>query len=169
MADRDNNGRFLAGHAYATGRPQNSGKQAVKDMCWQSINKIAWLIFNLPEADMNLWIQSNLHTLSLAERAYLEAATGGLGGEVIDMESGRAQKKQANLNVIEAILDRVIGKTLKLDSGQTERDPVIERLYQLSPGNVRSEIDRLIKNREVILAERKQIEAAKNRRADEPG
>lgn len=168
MGDRDNNGRFLSGHAYATGRPQNSGKQAVKDLCWASINKIAWLIFNLPEAEMNVWIQSNLHTLSLAERAYLEAATGGLG-EVIDMESGRPQRKQANLNVIEAILDRVIGKTLKLDSGTTERDPVIERLYQLSPGNVKSEIDRLIKNREVILAERRQIEAAKNRRTDEQG
>lgn len=167
MGDRDNNGRFLAGHAYATGRPQNSGKQAVKDMCWSSINKIAWLIFNLPEEDMHVWIASNLHTLSLAERAYLEAATGGLKN-TID-ESGNSVRRDPNLNVIEAILDRVIGKTLKLDSGQTERDPVIERLYQLSPGNVKSEIDRLIKNREVILAERKQIEAAKNRRTDEQG
>lgn len=166
MDGRDKSGRFAAGHAIATGRPKDSGKLAVKDMCWASINKIAWLIFNLPKKEMELWIASNRHTLSLAEEAYLEEATGGLG-DVID-ETGMTRKR-ANLNVIEAILDRIIGKTLKLDSGQTERDPVIERLYQLSPGNVKSEIDRLIKNREVILAERKQIEAAKNRRADEPG
>lgn len=163
---RDSKGKFLVGSQGGPGRPPESGKQMVRDMCWASINKIAWLIFNLPKKEMELWIASNRHTLSLAEEAYLEEATGGLG-DVID--EGGTTRKRANLNVIEAILDRIIGKTLKLDSGQTERDPVIERLYQLSPGNVRSEIDRLIKNREVILAERKQIEAAKNRRADEPG
>lgn len=150
---RDQKGKFLAGVAKPEGwpgRPKDGGKQYVKDMCWQSINKIAWLIFNLPKDEMEVWIASNRHTLSLAEQMYLDAAP-------------------TNLSVIEAILDRIIGKTLKLDSGQTERDPVIERLYQLSPGNVKSEIDRLIKNREVILAERKQIEAAQNRRTDEQG
>lgn len=167
MSDgRDGAGRFTTGNAVAVGRTKGSGQQYVKDMCWASINKVAWLIFNLPKAEMELWIASNRHTLSLAEEAYLEEATGGLG-DVIDNEG--MTRKRANLNVIEAILDRIIGKTLKLDSGQTERDPVIERLYQLSPGNVRSEIDRLIKNREVILAERKQIEAAKTRRSDEQG
>jgi transglutaminase-like putative cysteine protease len=125
---------------------------------------------------MELWIASNRHTLSLAEEAYLrEAAGGSLPNDLeIHPDTGEAvpvvtRNQRANLNVIEAILDRIIGKTLKLDSGQTERDPVIERLYQLSPGNVKNEIDRLIKNREVILAERKQIEAAKNRRTDEQG
>ena len=163
---RDSKGKFLVGSTGGPGRPPEPGKQLVKDMAWASINKVAWLIFNLPKKEMELWIASNRHTLSLAEEAYLEEATGGLG-DVID-ETGMTRKR-ANLNVIEAILDRIIGKTLKLDSGPTERDPVIERLYQLSPGNVRSELDRLIKNREVILAERKQIEAAKNRRTDEQG
>ncbi len=161
---RDSKGKFI--NMPGPGRPPESGKQLVRDMCWASINKIAWLIFNLPKAEMELWIASNRHTLSLAEEAYLEEATGGLN--VIDIGNGDTRKR-ANLNVIEAILDRVVGKTLKIDSGNTERDPVIERLYQLSPGNVKSEIDRLIKNREVILAERKQIEDAKNRRADEQG
>lgn len=157
---RDSKGKFVVGTAGGPGRPPEPGKQYVKDMAWSSINKVAWLIFNLPEADMHVWIQSNMHTLSLAERAYLEAASGGLN--TID-ENGTAVKRERNLNVIEAILDRVIGKTLKIDSGTTERDPVIERLYQLSPGNVKSEIDRLIKNREKINAERRQIENVRSK------
>jgi hypothetical protein len=159
---RDSSGRFQPGHKLATGRPPDSGKQSVKDMCWQSINKVAWLIFNLPEDEMHLWIRSNIHTLSLAERAYLETATGGLGdAEVIDHETGQKVRRTANLGVIEAILDRIVGKQLKIDSGNTEKDPVIEKLYDLSPGNVRKEIDRMIKNRQTVQDEFKRIEGSK--------
>jgi hypothetical protein len=160
---RDQGGRFLQGVKHGLGgRPADSGKMAVKDMCWQSINKVAWLIFNLPEDEMMIWIRSNIHTLSLAERAYLEQATGGFDdADVIDHESGRKVRRTANLGVIEAILDRVVGKQLKVDSGNTEKDPVIERLYEIAPGNVRKEIDRMIKNRQVVQAEFSRMEGKK--------
>ena len=134
---RDSNGRFTKGNqlSVGNGRPEGSAKVLVKDMCWESINKIALMIFNMPELEMAKWVEENKGSISLAERMYLESA-------------------QINLAVIEAILDRIIGKQLKIDSGNTEKNPIIERLYSLSAGNVRREVDQLIRNRQMILSER---------------
>lgn len=146
MSDgRDDRGRFTTGNVIAIGKPAHAGKSYVKDLCWESINKIALAVFAMPEPEMKLWFESNKHLLSLAEVKYIEAA-------------------QLNLSVIEALLDRIVGRMLKIDSGVTERDPVIERLYSLAPGNVKKEIDRLIKVREIAQNEQRSIEQAKPNR-----
>lgn len=137
-AVRDQKGRFQKGNQVGIGhgRPQGAGKLMVKDLCWESINKIALMIFSMPEIEMAKWVEENKHVMSLAERKYLEQA-------------------QINLGVIESLLDRIIGKTLKIDSGNTEKNPIIERLYTMSAGNVTKEIDQLIRNRQLIAGERK--------------
>jgi hypothetical protein len=147
---RDSNGRFLKGHAHGLGgRPEQPGHMMVKDMCWQSINRVATALFNMPEPEFKVWFEMHKHELSTAERMYLEAAP-------------------LNLAVVEALLDRIIGKQLRVDDGRTERNPIIERLYHLKQGQVRKEIEDLRTNEQVIDAEFNAIEIAKSERADKP-
>jgi hypothetical protein len=124
-----------AGH----GRPEGAGKVHLKDMCWETLSTIAWLLFKLPEPEMREWYEANKNTLSRAERAYIEAS-------------------EHSIEVIESLLDRIVGKTLKCESDAMPRNPLIERLYTLSPENLREEIDQLIRNREIIDKENDSIE-----------
>lgn len=93
---------FGQGH----GRPEGSGKTHVKDICWDSINTVAYAIFGMPEPEMKAWYEANKHTLSRAARIYIEAS-------------------DKNLDVIEALLDRIVGKILKVDDISISRDPTI--------------------------------------------
>jgi len=153
MSDyRDDKGRFLAGVSKDIGgRPAGAGQQLIKDLCWESINKVAMLIFKLPKDQMLAWVEIHKDEMSLAEQKYIEAAKGDYG-----------------LNIIESLLDRIIGKQLKIDSGNTEKNPVIERLYALSPGGVRREIDQLIRNRNMIHEERGTDTVHEGERVDRP-
>lgn len=112
---RNANGTFARGNSAAQGfgRPEGAGKSFIKDMCWDSINTVARLVFGMPEAEMKAWLDANKESMSLAERLYVEAS-------------------QNSLEVIEALLDRIVGKTMKIDSEIIERNPIIERLYTLS-------------------------------------
>jgi hypothetical protein len=140
---RDSRGRLLKGFtANPGGRPESAGKALVKDLCWASINRVATALFNMPAPEFKTWLEMHRHELSIAEQMYLDAAP-------------------TNLSVVEALLDRIIGKTLKIEDGNTERDPIIERLYILKQGQVRQEIEHLRDNEQVIDAEFKAIEAAK--------
>jgi hypothetical protein len=63
-------------------------------MCWASVEKIARLVFQMPEAELKLWVDQNKNTLSLAERLHtmspesLEAEIDELirNGEIIKKE-----------------------------------------------------------------------------------
>lgn len=107
-------------------------------MCWDAINTIAQLVFGMPEAEMKAWVQANKHTLSLAERVYLDACEG-------------------NLAVIEALLDRIVGKTLKIDANVGSSDPIMDHYYRLTPEGRAQEIERLLRNREIIEREKESI------------
>lgn len=147
---RDSRGRLLKGFtANPNGRPEQPGYTMVKDMCWSSINRVATALFNMPEPEFKTWFEMHKHELSTAERMYLEAAP-------------------LNLAVVEALLDRIIGKQLRVDDGRSERNPIIERLYHLKQGQVRKEIEDLRTNERVIDAEFNAIEAAKGERAGKP-
>lgn len=142
---RSDDGKFGKGNDYGRGRPVGSGKLVVKDLTWQSINRIADMIFNMPEREMRAWVKENESELTLAEKIYFNAVTD----------------ERTQLRVVELLLDRIIGKYFAIDSEITERNPLIERLYTLGDGGLAREIDQLIKTREIIEAEYKQIEAAK--------
>lgn len=142
---RDEDGRFGKGNKLGRGRPVGSGKGYVKDLTWDAVNRIADRIFNMPEKDMRAWISANEDQLSLAEKIYFNAVT---------------DDRQA-LRVTELLLDRIIGKYFQIDGEINERNPIIERLYSMNGGALDREIEQLIKTREIIEAEYKQIEAAK--------
>ncbi|MBK8202074.1 MAG: hypothetical protein IPK68_07070 [Bdellovibrionales bacterium] len=129
---RNDDGTFSRGNKYAAGhgRPEGAGKSHLKEMCWASVEKIARLVFQMPEAEMKLWVDQNKNTLSLAERLYIDEAQ--------------------NIAVIESLLDRIVGKTLKIEGDIVERDSLIERLHTISPESLEAEIDELIRNREII-------------------
>jgi hypothetical protein len=46
----------------------------LKEMCCASVEKVARLVFQMSEAEMKLWVEQNKHTLSLAERLYIDEA-----------------------------------------------------------------------------------------------
>jgi hypothetical protein len=137
---RNANGTFTRGNSAAQGfgRPEGAGKCFIKDMCWDSINTIAKLIFGMPEPEMKAWVEANKSTMSLAERLYVEASV-------------------TSLEVIEALLDRIVGKTMKVDGEIIERNQIIERLYSLSPEAIEDEIETMIRNREIIKKENESI------------
>lgn len=63
-----------------------------------------------------------------------------------------------NIAVIESLLDRIVGKTLKIEGDIVERVPLIERLHTISPESLEAQIDELIRNREIIKKEYASIE-----------
>lgn len=145
MGDKKGNGRlFKPGNTAGVGfgRPKSSGKQMIKDLVWEKLNRIVELLFDTPEKDLEAILKANKETmlLSRAERLYLEKST--------------------DLSVIADLLDRIIGKIL-VSENQSERDPIIERLYRLGPGGVKKDIDELIEARNIINAEYRELEAPK--------
>lgn len=87
---------------------------------------------------MKVWYEANKDSLSRAERIFIESS-------------------ENNLAVIEALLDRIVGKTLKFDELVIARDPILERFYSMSPDAQEAEIDQLIRNREIIKRENESI------------
>jgi len=135
--DRDAKGRFLQGNSGGNGRPANASKGITKDLTWDAINRIAWLIMALPEKEFLEWVEMNGSKLSRLERVYLN--------------------KSKDIRVLESLLDRIIGKTLKFED-ERQKNPFIERLYNLGEGGVGREIDELLRAREIIKAEYKNIQ-----------
>lgn len=138
---RNNDGTFSRGNRFSVGhgRPEGAGKAQLKDMGWKAVEAVARLIFDMPEPEMRAWFEKNKHTLSVAEQIYIEQSD--------------------NIEVIEALLDRVVGKTLKVDAEVYERNPLLERLYTLSPEALNEEIQELQRAKEIIDKENESIKS----------
>lgn len=137
---RNADGTFAIGNRAAVGygRPEGAGKAQIKEMCWDSLTTVAHLIFGMPEPEMKAWVEANRQSLSLAERLFIESS-------------------ESNLAVIEALLDRIVGKTLKFDGQIAHRNPIMDEFEQMSPEAREQRIDELIRIREIIRKEDESI------------
>lgn len=138
---RNADGTFGRGNSAAVGygRPEAAGKVHIKEMCWDSLNTVVQLVFGMPEVEMKAWFETNKQNLSLAERIFIEASEG-------------------NLAVIESLLDRIVGKTLKFDGQITHHDPIRNEYDQMTSEERERRIDELIRIREILRKEDESIE-----------
>lgn len=138
---RNNDGTFSRGNRFSVGprRPEGAGKAHLKDMGWKAVETVARLIFDMPEPEMRAWFEANKHTLSVAERIYIEQSD--------------------NIEIVETLLDRVVGKTLKVDAEVFERNPLLERLYTLSPEALSEEIEELREPKRLSIKRMNQLRA----------
>lgn len=111
-------------------------------MIWEKLNNLVSLLFNMTDEECTKWVAENKHKLSRAEMIFLERLNG-----------------DEDAAAIESLMDRVIGKTLKIEGEMIHRNPLIEQLYDMGPGALREDLDQLKRNKEIIDAEYKSIEA----------
>lgn len=137
MGERDDKGRFLPGNSLGKGRVPGSFKIQMRNMAWESINKIAKMIFTMPNKELEIFIKKNQDNLTRAEMAYLNASH--------------------DIKAIECILDRILGKTINIEGEMNIRNPLIEKLYEMSDAGRRREIDQLLEDRKTIEAECKEV------------
>lgn len=87
------------------GRPKGSGKYHIRDMCWESINRVVQLVFATPEPEMVAYIKKNMSKLSRAEKVFLD--------------------KSKDIRTLELLMDRVIGRPTQIiaeaEKGDTPR------------------------------------------------
>jgi hypothetical protein len=135
-ANRDSGGRFGKGnsvHAIVKGTSRYRSKRDVKKLCTNSIEKVVRMLFQMTDPELNTWLEDNRGTLSAAELAFL------------------AQRK--DIRTFESLLDRVLGKTINIETNSHGKNAVIERLYQLSDEGMQDEMDDLEDIQNIIDAE----------------
>lgn len=136
---RNKKGQFAKGNQLARGkgRPKGAGTLRVQELCWEQVNRLAEMMFKWPNDKLEAFVERNQHRLTRAEIAYFNASK--------------------DVKVLEALLDRIIPKTMAIDATIKNKDPVIDRLYELPPGAVDQEIEELIQARNTINAEYKDV------------
>lgn len=135
--NRNAKGHFAKGNTLSRGRPKSSGKLRVQELCWEQINRLAEMMFKWPNDKLEAFVEQNKNKLTRAEIAYFNASR--------------------DVKTLEMLLDRIIPKTMAIDATLRQKDPIIERLYELPPGGVDQEIEELLEARNTINAEYKDV------------
>lgn len=149
---RDDSGRFGPGNKFGKGRPVGSGKAYAKDIIWEKLNRLVDLVFAMPDDEFTRWVEMNKGSLSRAEMIFLK----------------RINEEGEQSDAVKDLMDRYLPKTLKVEGEMIHRNPVIERLYDMTPSALRDELEQMDRDREIIEAEYKSIEAVKRESGASP-